>query len=328
MRATHSRIPFIALVALALAVLRLLVGQDFGWPASLDVLNVRAIAAAIALVVGAALGVSGVYLQTLLRNDLASPYILGLAGGASLGVGLAQTIWRFLSSLPAPWWIDYAAASAGSFAVLFVVYALSQRRGALDPRGLLLVGVMIGAVCTALIMFLEHMSPARDNDRLVRWMMGAISQLTPWPAVLLASAVTLGCLLAGLAVADGLDAAALSDDEARSLGTPLDRLRLLLFVLSGLLAAGAVTLAGPIGFVGLIAPHLGRSLVGAGHAGLILAAASIGAGLLLLAELGTHALPREDFGLMPVGIITNVVGGVLFIWILHRQNVVASTRTP
>jgi len=317
-RPTFLLITF-ALVAVVLFVLRLFVGVDFTLTPPRDVLNVRLLSASVAFVVGLALAVSGVFLQTLLRNDLASPYILGISSGASLGVGLSQVLWRRISASPSPWWIDYAASAAGSFLILLLVYLLSRRRGRIDPRSLLLVGVMIGAVCTALLMFLEHVSPARDNDRLIRWMMGAISQLTPWSAVLLVTIVTLCSLALGLLNASALDVACLSEDEARAAGAPLDRIRLMLFLLSGLLAAGAVAIAGPIGFVGLIAPHLGRSFVGASHAPLILSSALLGASLLLLADLGTQVLPRATYGLLPVGVLTNVVGGLLFIWLLHRR---------
>jgi len=290
------------------------------------VLELRLLSAVTGLLVGALLGTSGVYLQSMLRNPLASPYILGLAAGAGLGVAAAQFVARRLAEagestgFGVSAWIggDELGALAGSIGVLFLVYSLSQRRGLLDPVSLLLVGVMISAVCGALIMLLQFLSPAPDTDSLVRWMMGTISQLTQWRSLLAAGVIAVAGIGIGLYQARALDVAALSDDEARSIGVNVERLRLLLFLVAGTMTAAAVVLAGPIGFVGLVAPHLTRIAVGPKHRGLIIGSALFGAGLVMLADTLVRLLPRTH-GLMPIGILTAGIGGPVFIWLLRRE---------
>ena len=283
------------------------------------ILNLRFISAVSALIVGSTLAVSGVYLQTLLRNPLASPYILGLASGAALGVALTNFLARITMSsgmLTTPW-SRQTGAALGALFVLFIVYSLSRRRGLLDPVTILLIGVMVSAVAGALIMLLQFLSPAADTDALIRWMMGSISQFTQWSSLLNASIITITGIIIGLTFSRALDVAALHDDEAQTIGVNINRLRTILFITAGLLTAVAVILAGPIGFVGLVAPHIARSIVGPKHLALIIAAALIGATLVLFADTSVHLLPRTH-GLMPVGIITAALGGPVFIILLRR----------
>lgn len=317
------RIILLAALMAALAIVRLVVGYSIGWPADRLVLELRLVSVFGAISVGVCLSVSGVMLQSLLRNALASPYILGLAAGAALGVGLVQ-----LGVVPrsaASWIGEPVGAVAGSSLALLLVYRLSLRRGLIDPMSMLLVGVMISVVASALLMLVQFMM-GRDADQLLRWMMGRIAPEAP-PALVIAGCVT---ALAGLAISlrwsRALDAAALSDDEAASVGVNLASLRIGMFLTAGVLTAVSVLLAGPIGFVGLIAPHLARMIVGSRHAALLVGAALIGAALLLAADTAVQLIPHipsipQPRGLLPIGILTSAIGGPVFIYLLrHRQS--------
>lgn len=305
----------------ALAVIRLITGYEMGWPGEPLVRELRLASALGAIAVGTCLSVSGVMLQSLLRNPLASPYILGLASGAALGVGAAQLLGR--GADPVPWLSQPAAAVAGSLIVLLLVYRLSRQRGAIEPMTMLLVGVMLSVIASALLMLLTFlMGPSAEQ--LLRWMMGRIAPETPLSllsAALLIAAAGLGL---GLKWAPALDAAALSDDEALSVGVRLDSLRLGMFIVAGTLTAVSVVLAGPIGFVGLIAPHAARVLLGPGHAALLIGAALIGGGLLLAADSLVQIIQHlpwipQPRGLLPIGILTSAIGGPVFIYLLRRR---------
>lgn len=290
------------------------------------VLDLRLLSAFTALIVGAALSSSGVYLQSLLRNPLASPYILGLAAGAGLGVGVSMLIGNGATGSEVSegaigagsFFSREAGAVVGSLFVLIIVYTLSQKRGLIDPMSLLLVGVMVSAICGALIMLIQFLSPASDTNRLIRWMMGTISQLTEWKSIYAAGVICALGILVGMVYARMLDVSVLSDDEARTVGVNVDRMRPVLFVVSGVLTATAVVLAGPIGFVGLVAPHVARMVVGPKHLGLLMGSVLVGGSLVLFADTGVRMLPRAH-GLMPIGIVTAGIGGPVFIWLLRRD---------
>ncbi|MEQ9454607.1 MAG: iron ABC transporter permease [Phycisphaeraceae bacterium] len=315
------------LLGLALVVAcaaRLLIGSStLGLPEQAAILTARLDIIAVGAVVGAALGLSGVGLQVLLRNPLAEPYILGLASGAALGVlvqGLAETRLGFVVTPRA------VAAAAGASGAMALVLLAGRRRGVLDPLTLLLVGVVVSTICGALLMLLNHLAgPGPVRDDLARWVMG---YLDPW-ADRLTVAVLAGVTgLCGVRLwwgASRLDIATLSESEARSLGVGLSGLRVELFLMSAVLAGLAVTLAGPVAFVGLVAPHLARLLVGYGHAGLVPAAAVLGVTLILLADTLSSGLALaglsfgQGLGALPIGIFTALLGGPLFIVLLRRE---------
>ena len=311
----------LAAIVVALALLRLLIYRTLdseltlGWPDEL-VREFRFTAVAVAIITGCALAVSGVLLQALLRNPLASPFILGISSGAALGVMIALYVgavlgWTFVqrSSNALP-------ALAGALAVLGVVYVLGQRRGWLDPLSLVLTGVVVSAICGALIMFLQHLAPYGVRGDLITWMMGHINQGATLQSLIVAGAVTIICLIAAAMMGRAMDAATLVEDEARSVGVSIGRLRFTMFVMAGALAAMSVTLCGPISFVGLIAPHAARLLIGPRHTALVFAAALAGAGLLLAADVASQIISVGG-GRVPVGVFTALIGGPAFIWLLR-----------
>lgn len=303
---------------MAVGAARLLVGGESpGWPESATVLELRLNRLGTAGLVGGSLALAGVLLQSLLRNPLASPDLIGLGPGAGFGVMLA-TYLHFLATGELTRWTGVAGpALLGALAALGAVYLISQRRGLIDPASMILVGIVIGLVFGAGTVFLQFQMPDRGQSAM-RWLMGSISdEITR--SQLWAGAGLLGACLAG-AVWNGrrLDAAALDEDEARSVGLRIGRLRAGLFVASGALAAASVVLAGPIGFVGLIAPHAARMLGGARHGMLAVNATLAGAALLIGADALVKAI-HLGAGRLPVGVLTAALGGPFFLVLLLRR---------
>ncbi|HYE02308.1 MAG TPA: iron ABC transporter permease [Phycisphaerales bacterium] len=322
-RALLAIVVFAGLAAVALAM-RLLVGvggHDWGWPRGENaalVAELRLLRAAGGLVVGVSLAVSGVMLQSLLRNPLASPDLLGLSASASLFVVLGLVVGSGQAhALAWPW--QAGPAALGSLAALALVYALSQRGGAVHPASLVLIGVMLSIIAGAAIGLVQHLFPGRDVGG-ARLLVGSLSDDLSWSLLVPAGVITLvASLLAGLA-GPGMDAASLGDDEAGSVGANVPGLRLLLVALSGVLAAVAVTLAGPVGFVGLICPHMARLATGmhGGHGALVVAAGLAGAGVTVGADTIVRAV-RVPSGTLPLGIVMALVGGPVFIVMLRRE---------
>jgi iron complex transport system permease protein len=304
-----------ALLAAAL-VARVWMSEDgFAWPgADPDIWAIRLSRVVSGLVVGAALGTAGVFLQSLLRNPLAAPDLIGPGAGATLAVTLAT----YFSTRELTPLATAPAAFIGAISVLALVYLISQRRGFLEPVILVLVGVMISLIAGATTLLIAHLMP--PNQRLIAsgWALGSLPDDASSTSLLLSGAIVLACLIAGLSLAPSMDVAALSEDEAQSTGVNLSRLRLLLFLASGALTAAAIVIAGPIAFIGLVSPHIVRLLAGPSHRPLILGAAMVGGALLIAADIGVRAI-RLDNGRMPIGIVTAIIGGPVFIALLRTD---------
>lgn len=286
-----------------------------GWPEA-ELLRYRLTPIAVCVLVGAGLAVSGVLLQALLRNPLASPFVLGLSSGAGLGVVLSM-YFGAVFGMTIGGAMHTGPALIGALLVLIVVYALGHRRGGLDPLTLVLVGVVVSAICGALTMFIQQIGPPELRIDLLRWLFGRIPQAVETTTLLVAAFVIGIGVVAATGLGRALDAAMLSDEEARSVGVNLGMLRLVMFMLAGALAAATVAIAGPIAFVGLIAPHAGRLLVGPGHRRLTPIAAAAGVVIVLSADLAGLLLPTTS-GRIPVGIFTAIIGGPAFLVLLRR----------
>ncbi len=306
----------------AICLLRLTIDRDpagtlgLAWPDP-SYARYRWTPMANALIAGTALGVSGLLLQALLRNPLASPFILGVSSGAGLGV-MAAMYFAYAVGTTTPQVAGTTLpAILGALATLAVVYTLGQRRGLIDPVTLILVGVVVATICSAGIMFFQHLVPTGLRGEFTAWLMGHIPENTSLPGLLLTGGIATTGLLAAAGMGRTLDAATLSDDEARSVGVAVGRQRLVSFALAGSLAAAAVAVVGPIGFVGLIAPHVARLLLGPRHGPLALGAALCGMGIMVGADVARQALDLGG-GRMPPGIFTALIGGPFFIWLLFR----------
>jgi len=288
-------------------------GDAAGAMARQVVLDVRLPRAVMATCVGALLAVAGALLQGLLRNPLAEPYLLGISSGAGLAVTLAM-----VAGLPLVIYGVYSVplvAFAGALAALVAVYFLAQFRGRLMVTTLILAGVVVSAFLSAIITLLASLSSSRFLE-VFSWLMGHLQ-----PAVRGTEKWVVGYTIAGLAVAwaqsRDLNALMLGEEEAESLGVRVESLKRLLFLLSSLLTGVAVSVSGLIGFVGLVAPHMARLLVGADHRILIPASALAGAALLLLADTVARLAiaPAE----LPAGVVTALVGGPFFLALLLRH---------
>ena len=264
---------------------------------------------------GALLGLAGALAQGLFRNPLADPYLLGSASGASLGVALAMAL---LGVSPlATAWLSLLGLSGAAFAgaALAVLLTLLLAQGVQHTLRLLLAGVVVAVVLGAMTSLVLLLSP-EIMQAMQSFMLGSTSFLA-WPACALMAAVALLCLLAAWAMSPVLDALALGESTAQSLGLPLPALRAALIGVLALATGTAVAQTGLIAFVGLAAPHLVRSLVKTTPGRLIGLASLVGAVLLLAADLLARSLlaPRE----LPVGVLTAVLGGAYLLWLMHRQ---------
>ncbi|MFM9957069.1 MAG: FecCD family ABC transporter permease [Phycisphaerales bacterium] len=320
---TARALRVVVLLGLAMVVaiaLRLVVASGGGgleWPTSPTIFELRAHRAVSAAAVGMALAVSGVLLQAMLRNPLASEYVLGLSAGASLGIVVASYVAYRVSGVIVSASPPAYAPIAGAAAVLGLVYVLGRRGGLIDPATLILAGVAVGIVCSAITTLMQSLLPDQGVALSARWLMGAISADTAWARVwAVASLAAVGAAVA-MWLGPSFDAASLSDDEARSVGVPLARMRLLAFMLASVLTGATLLLAGPIAFVGLICPHIVRRLAGARHRGVFAGSALAGAGLLVFADALVSAMPLTS-GQAPVGVVTALLGGPVFVYLLKR----------
>lgn len=314
----------LALVLLAAVAARLLIGSaELGWPTGENakfVLHDRLMRMLIGLIVGVALSVSGVSLQTLLRNPLAEPYILGLSTGAGAGI-MMQSYLYYLFRGEVAVGTNAVGAVLGAATIMLIVFLAGRRKGVIDPLGLLLTGVVLSTICGALILMMNYLvGPGGIRDNIARWMMGNLDDSAGNLTIWLVGSVTVCGLGVLLAASRAMDVATTSDAEAISLGVNLPRMRAVLFAVASVLAAGAVVLAGPIAFVGLVCPHIARLVLGPRHGPLLIGSALLGASLVITADTTSAALGLWlGIGLMPIGIFTAIVGGPAFLWMLRPQ---------
>ena len=260
-----------------------------------------------AFITGALLGIAGALMQVLLRNPLADPYILGVSGGASVAALLA--IMAGASGM-----MLSGSAFAGALLSTLLVFTLAHGRGHWDSTRLLLTGVVLAAGWGAVISLLLAISPGTQLHGMLFWLMGDLGfSRTPW----VGSLVLLFLLPVALAISPSLNLLARGELPAASLGVSVGRLRTTIYVLASLATASAVTQAGNIGFVGLIAPHMLRLLGARDHRLLIPGVALLGGTLLLLADAISRLIiePRQ----LPVGVLTALLGVPLFLLLLFRS---------
>ena len=310
--------------AMLLAALGLAAGADgwsFAWGDEAGLVSaIRAPRTLGALLCGGLLGLAGALAQGLFRNPLADPYLLGSAAGAGLGVVLVLAAGGLLGA-------SMGLAAAGALlrlglvgaaftgALLGMALTLVLARGAGRPTVLLLAGVVVGVLLTALSDLVILLSPEALRGKQV-FLLGSTSFLG-WASVATLAAALAVALPLSLLLARALDALVLGEDSAASLGLALPRVRLLLVALMALATGSAVAQAGLVAFVGLVAPHLVRRAVVVRHGPLLALSALAGGVLLLAADIAARSLiaPRE----LPVGVLTAVLGGLYLLWLLRRR---------
>lgn len=269
------------------------------------------------ILVGAALAVAGVILQSMLRNPLASPDLLGLSTGSGLAVMLVAWL-SHASGMGVPSFAGTrVAALAGSLGALALVYVLSQRRGLLDPISLVLVGVVVSLMCGAGIEFIRHFLQAQDL-LATRLLMGGLRGESSSTELWVCGVVVLGGIAGTFWLGRAMDAMALGEDESKSVGVRVGGVRVALFVIAGALTAVSVVLAGAIGFVGLIGPHVVRMIAGPSHRVLVVGSALAGAAILVLSDACVSGF-ATDAGRVPLSVLTSLIGGPMLVILLRKM---------
>ena len=271
--------------------------------------------ALLAVVVGAGLSIAGCAIQTLVRNPLADPYLLGVSSGASVGATAVITF-GVLSGFGL--WSTSIGALLGALGAAMAVYLVAMAQGGLTPIRLVLSGVVLSSAFSAIASFLVFKGPdPRAAQSVLHWLLGSVSG-AQWDRLPLATSVVLICLVLLLLSSSWLDALAWGPDAAAALGIPVGALRQGLFVLLAVLVGVLVAVSGGIGFVGLVIPHLCRMVVGSLHRRLLPLAASIGGLFLLWVDVISRVIvaPSE----MPLGVVTGLIGAPVFLIVMGRRN--------
>ncbi len=330
---TSSRVLIVTLSLTVILVLCLGLGISFGagsvplphlfsgWsPTEVErtiLFEVRLPRVLLAGLLGGALAVAGVVFQALLRNPLADPYVLGVSGGASIGgvvallLGLGA-VGGWLGGIAVP-----ALAFAGALGALLLIESIATVGGQLTVYTILLTGAIFNAFAAALIYFIQSIASLQQLHEIVFYLMGRIPSLGHRNLVVLAIAITLGTLTL-LFMCRNYNALSLGEESAMQLGVDVERVKRHTFVLGSLLTGLCVAVAGLIGFVGLVVPHMLRLIVGPDHRLLLPAGFLGGAGFLVLADLAARLLlaPNE----LPVGVVTALIGGPFFLYLLRTRS--------
>ncbi|PJJ80869.1 iron complex transport system permease protein [Salinibacterium amurskyense] len=267
---------------------------------------------AMALVVGAALAVAGAVMQAIFGNPLAEPGVVGVSSGAALGAAIAIVVG--ISALG-----DGAIALfafVGGLLATLLVYFVSRANGRTEVVTLLLTGIAVNAFAGAGLAFLLFIADSGSREQIVFWQLGSLNG-SRWSEVLIVALVTAVGLTAAIVLARPFDLLALGERNARHLGVNVERLRIVSIVIVALLTGVAVAFVGIIAFVGLVVPHAMRMVIGPAHRALIVASAIGGGVLLVLSDLLARSVVAG--GDLPIGLLTSLVGGPFFFYLLFRQ---------
>ncbi|NOZ00665.1 MAG: iron ABC transporter permease [Deltaproteobacteria bacterium] len=271
----------------------------------------------LAALVGASLSTAGLVFQAILANPLADPFIIGVAGGAALGGTLAML-------LPFAAFAGQVGVSLSSFVfaigAIALTYRLSRdRTGRIRTYEVLLIGVVFNAFASAVIMFLKTVVRAEKAQEMLLWLMGTLSSdIRGWDSLSVAAIISAVAMTVLYSVTPALNALSLGEEDAASVGVDPGRVTRIVFVAGSLLVAAAVSVAGLIGFVGLIVPHAVRAVIGSDHRATLPACALYGATFLILADLATRVLFPVFETEAPVGVLTALIGGPMFVYLLKR----------
>jgi iron complex transport system permease protein len=265
----------------------------------------------LAAVVGAALSISGACLQVLARNGLADPYVLGVSSGAGLGAVLAITLG---SAVTGGLGVS-SAAFVMSVLTLLMVFAFAQRAGRIGPTRLVLAGVAVSYLATAITSFVQLYGDPLALRGTMFWILGSF-QNARWGDLGIPTLAIVVCSVWLLARGRAMNVMSTGDDTANALGVNVNRLRIELLIITSLLTATAVSVAGGIGFVGLMVPHAARFVVGPDHRRLLPVSALLGAVFMVLVDLLSRVVDRPNE--LPVGIFTAAIGAPFFLILMRR----------
>ncbi len=267
----------------------------------------------LAFLAGAGLAVSGMAFQAMFRNPLATPFTLGVASGASLGAAIFLCL-----GLSASWFVLPGLSLfslIGALLAILLVYGLTCARPGFSTSTMLLAGVAVNFTFSSLILLVHFMASSADSARIIKWLMGSLTNSTGSDVMRVAPFV-ICCSLVIFYLASELNLLSTGEDIARSRGVTVQKVRLALFLATSLIVAGIVSICGPIGFVGMMVPHFCRMLIGPDHRFLTPASFLLGGAFLTLCDRLSVVMV---VGEIPVGIITALLGGPFFLWLLVKR---------
>ncbi len=275
--------------------------------------NIRLPRILLGFAIGGALSLSGVILQGIFKNPLVEPYTLGISGGAGLGVclNIVFKMTRIFGIISYPLF-----GFIGAMFIIYIIYFLSIKRGFIKIREMLLTGVMISFICSSIIMLIMAISRTEDIHGIVFWIMGSLDEPN-WKLIIIAIIASLTGLVISYFFSTILNALSLGDEEAIHLGINVELSKRVLFILTSFLTGISVSIGGIIGFVGLIVPLFIRMFVGYDFRVILIASFLSGASFLILCDTISRTIisPLE----LPVGVVTGIIGGLLFIYALSKR---------
>lgn len=281
--------------------------------------NYRLPKAITTILVGSGLGISGLLMQTLFRNPLAGPFVLGITSGASLGVALlimgSSVFGGFFATLLVSKWSLVIAASLGSFLVLLTVLIVSSK--VRDTMAILIIGLMFGSITAAVVSVLSYFSSAEELQQYIFWGFGSLGDLQWKELKIFAIIYTIGILFS-IASIKAQNTLLLGENYAKSLGLNLKQSRLIIIIATSLLAGTITAFAGPIAFIGLAIPHITRQIFNTSNHKILLPAVFLFGAIIMLICDSIAQLPTSDYTL-PINAITSLIGAPVVIWLLVRK---------
>ncbi|OUR93299.1 iron ABC transporter [Flavobacteriales bacterium 34_180_T64] len=281
--------------------------------------NYRLPKAFTAILVGSGLGISGLLMQTLFRNPLAGPFVLGISSGASLGVALvilgSGLFGGVLASVLISKWTVVIAASVGSFLVLLAVMIVSSR--VRDTMAILIIGLMFGSITAAVVSVLSYFSSAEQLQQYIFWGFGSLGNLS-WNELLIFFVIYCFGILMTITSIKALNTFLLGENYAKSLGLNIKQSRFIIIIATSLLAGTITAFAGPIAFIGLAIPHMTRQIFNTSNHKILLPAVFLFGAIVMLICDSIAQLPTSDYTL-PINAITSLIGAPVVIWLLVRQ---------
>lgn len=305
----------LSLCLLALFVLNIFIGavkipaDKIFEPAFFEILKLRLFRALLAVAAGAGLSVAGVILQTVLRNPLAEPYVLGVSSGAGLGAVIGLLFISLSIGVN-------IAAFAGGVITIFLVYKLARINSRISPENMIIAGIIVNGFLSSILMFFVSNSSGGNIHSVIWWLLGNLQVYKVTPVLTLISVSITGFLISYMFSRE-LNAMSLGEEEAKHLGIDTEKVKIILLLTATFVTSLTVSVCGIIGFSGLMMPHIARRIVGPDHRLLLPASVLLGAAFLLLCDIFSKTLMAP--GEIPIGVITSFIGVPFFIYILKKS---------